>query len=139
MAYTALNASKPVVSDTRQTSVDFMRTNLAALRDAIIATGVVQGFNYRVTGGTAEQPGVLWFKRATEVVKVVLTWGSTGGENGNVTKAAFYYASNESHVSFPTSTNGTYDPMSDGSGYYVCVIAYDSNANPTTTTWGSTP
>ena len=106
MTYSAFNIAKPVVSDTRQVAVDYTRTNIAAMRDNLVATGIVQGFNYAVTGGTASQPGTLWYKRSTEVVKVVLTWGTTGGENGNVTKMAFYYAPDESHGSFPASTNG---------------------------------
>ena len=140
MAYTAFNIAKPVVSDTRQVAVDYMRTNIAAMRDNLVATGIVQGFNYSVSGGTASQPGTLWYKRSTEVVKVVLTWGTTGGEDGNVTKMAFYYAPDESHGSFPASTNGTYSAMGDlTNGYYVNTIAYDVNGNVTTTTWSATP
>lgn len=140
MSYTAFDVTKPVTTpDTRQASIDSIRTNLAALRDDLVGSGMVQGFNYAVTGGTASQPGTLWYKRSAEVVKIVLTWGTSGGEDGNVTKAAFYYASNESHASFPASTNGTYSSMVDGSGNYVCTVAYDSSGNVTTTTWGSTP
>ena len=145
MAYTAFNVAKPVVSDTRQVAVDYMRTNMVAMRDALVGTGIVQGFSYNTTGGTAAQPATLWYKRGTEAVKIVLTWGNTGGSDGNVTKMAFYYAANESHASFPTSTNGTYDAMADASGNYVAHVTYDSNGNVytgTTTppiTWDASP
>jgi hypothetical protein len=130
MPYTALNVTVPTVAQTRQAAVDAMRTNIAALRDSIVATGCAQGFNYSVAGGTAEQPAQLFYKRGAEWIRADLTWGATGGELGNVTKAAFYYSSN---------SGGAYDPMADASGYYVVTVAYDANANPTTSTWGSTP
>lgn len=139
MAYTALDVSKPTTAQTRQAAIDSARTDIAAMRDSLVSTGAVQGFNYQNTGGTADQPAILWNKRSAEVVKIVMTWGTTGGEAGNVTKMAFYYAANESHGSFPSSTNGTYDNMADLSGNFVMTLAYDSNGNCTSTTWGSTP
>lgn len=139
MAYTALDATKPTTAQTRQAIVDSTRTNLDALRDAIAALGAVQGFAYYPTGGTAEQPTTIYFKRGSECVKVVLTWGSSGGSDGNVTKAAYYFAANETHASFPTSTNGTYDAMADASGDYVMTIGYDTNGNATSATWGAVP
>jgi len=126
VAYTAYNVAKPVVSDTRQVAVDYMRTNQQAMRDAIIATGMVQGFNYSVSGGSAEQPAQMFFKRGTEWIRLDLTWDG----NGNMTKCAFYYSSN---------SGGAYDPMADLSGYYVVTIAYDAAFNTVTSTWGSTP
>ena len=92
--------------------------------------GAVPGFNYSVLGGTAEQPAELYYKRNTEWIKVVLTWGVAGGETGNVTKSAYYYSSN---------SGGAYSNMIDSNNNYVQTFAYDVNANITTTTWGSTP
>ena len=56
-----------------------------------------------------------------------------------MTKAAYYYAANESHASFPSTTNGTYDGMADASGEYVLTITYDADGNVTAATWGATP
>ena len=126
MSYDALDVTKPTTAQTRQALVDSSRTNIAAMRDALVATGILQGFNYSVSGGTADQPAILYYKRSTEWVKVVLTWGTTGGEDGNVTVMAFYYSSN---------SGGAWDNMADAAGKYICTIAYDANGNVTTTTW----
>ena len=131
MAYTPFNAAVPTVAQTRQAAVDAMRTNIQAMRDCLVGTGIVQGFNYSVSGGTASQPALLLYKRAAEWIKVALTWGSTGGEDGNVTKMAFYYSSD---------SGSNYYGMADvTNGYYVCTIAYDADGNVTTTAWGLTP
>jgi hypothetical protein len=135
MAYTAYDATKP--DQATQNGVAFgnsTKNNLLALRDAIVALGTVQGFNYYATGANPAEPSTVYFKRGTECVKAVLTWSS-----GSVTKAAHYYAANESHASFPSSTNGTYEAMVDASGYYVLNITYDGSGNPTSTTWNATP
>lgn len=131
MTYAAFNSSKPVVGtgDTRQATVDYIRNNLMALRDALVATGVVQGWAYSYSGSDAGKPDYIVFARGTEKVKVVLTWGSAGGAADNCTKAAFYY--------LPSGT--TYDPMADGSGNYVLALNYDANSNLTSTSWGATP
>jgi len=130
MAYTAFDSTKPVGTQTGTAFATSTRANILALRDAIAAMGSVQGFNYSYTTGTADQPTTILFKRSTEWIKLVLTWGTTGGEAGNVTKAAYYYSSN---------SGGAYDGMADAAGYYVMTLTYDSNGNLTATTWGSTP
>lgn len=134
MAYEYLQPTKPTTAGsptpTRQASIDATRQNIVALRDILVALGVVQGFDYSVSGGTAEEPAELYFKKGVEWIKVVLTWGTTGGEDGNVTKAAYYYSSN---------SGGAYDAMVDDGGEYVLTLTYDSNGNCTGTSWGSTP
>lgn len=131
MAYTALDPTLPDwVPQTGIQVTQSTRDNVRALRDALVAAGAIQGFNYSVTGGTASQPATLLFKRGVEWIKVNLTWGTTGGEDGNVTKAAYYYSSD---------SGSNYFGMADAAGYYVQTIAYDSSANVTTTTWGATP
>jgi hypothetical protein len=141
MAYSPYKLAYPDIARTRQQVVDETRVNLVALRHAIISGGLVQGWAYRPVNGTAEQPLLLYFfvSGQSRVVRINLTWGTTGGEAGNVTKAAFYYADNESSGTFPTTTNGTYDPMADENGLYVVTISYDSSGNVTQTVWGSTP
>lgn len=131
MAYDAYDVAKPDAAT--QNGANFgeaTRDNLRTLRDILAAGGLVQGFNYSVTGGTASQPATLLLKRSTEWIKVDLTWGSSGGSDGNVTKMAFYYSSN---------SGGAYDGMADLSGYYVLTLTYDASGNLTSTTWGATP
>lgn len=131
MTYAALDVTKPDASTQNGTQfAGSTRDNIRAMRDALVATGLVQGFAYSVSGGTAEQPATLYYKRSTEWIKVDLTWGTSGGEAGNVTKAAYYYSSN---------SGSAYDGMADASGNYVATITYDSNGNCTATSWGSTP
>lgn len=131
MTYASLDVAKPDASSQNGTQFAMStRDNLRALRDALVATGIVQGFDYSTSGGTAEQPATLYYKRSTEWMKVVLTWGTSGGESGNVTKAAYYYSSD---------SGSTYSNMADAAGKYVVTLTYDSNGNCTATTWGSTP
>lgn len=134
MNYTAFQSSQPTTAGsptpTRQETIDAIRNNLMALRDALVACGSVQGFDYSQSGGTAEEPGAMLFTRGSEIVKITLTWGTTGGEDGNVTKAVYEYSSNG---------GSSYDPMVDAAGEYVLSITYDSNGNCTATAWGATP
>lgn len=130
MAYTPIDISKPTTAQTRQAAIDDIRTNVVALRDAAAASGLLQGFNYSVSGGTAEQPAQIFQKRGAEWVRIDLTWGASGGAAGNVTKTAYYYSSN---------SGGAYDPMADLYGNYVATMAYDASGNLLTITWGSTP
>lgn len=131
MAYTPLDITKPVVSPgSRQSQVDQTRANFAALRDPLVANGLLQGFDLTVSGGTSDQPIYLLQKRGPEIVRIDLTWGTTGGSEGNVIRAAYYYS---------PDGGATWEPMIDINGNYVCTLAYDGSGNLSTTTWGATP
>ena len=131
MTYTALDTAKP--DWTTQTGTQLaqsIRDNVRALRDNLVATGLVPGFDYTPAGGTAEQPAQFFFKRGTEWIRIDVTWGSSGGSDGSPTKLAYYYSSN---------SGGAYDGMADAAGKYVLSISYDASGNVTATTWGLTP
>jgi hypothetical protein len=134
MAYTAYVSTLP--NPATQTGTTFgqsTRDNIRAMRDVLAATGMLQGFDYTYTTGTAESPTTMYYTRnaSDESIKIVLVWTS-----GNVTKMSFYYASNE--TGRPGSTpNGTYDPMADAGGFYVCTLTYDGSGNCTATAWGT--
>lgn len=134
MAYDPFRSTVPTTAGSptpsRQATIDDARKNMMALRDILVAGGLVQGFDYSVSGGTAEEPANLFYKKGTEWIKLVLTWGTTGGEDGNVTKMALYYSSN---------SGGVYENMADDAGEFVLTLTYDSNGNCTSTSWGSTP
>jgi hypothetical protein len=137
MAYTAYDSAKPDPATQAGTAFgQSARDNIRAMRDTLAATGLVQGFNYSATGGTAEQPLTLFYRRvaSNECIKVVLTWGTSGGEDGNVKTATYWYASNESGT-LPGSPVGTYSAMADAGGKYIATMTYDSNGNCTATTW----
>lgn len=130
MAYTALNKARPDPALNTPQMANDARTNIQAMRDALVACGVVQGFNYSFSGGTADQPTNMLYTRTeggiTEIVKVVLTWDA----NGNATKAAYYYSANN---------GSTYDAMVDSNGNYVINFTIDASFNVTSTTWNATP
>jgi len=119
MAYTAFDGAKPTWTGTGTQFATDVRTNLAALRD-MVATGFAPGWNYSVSGGTAEQPAILYLKRGTEWLRQTLTWGATGGADGNVTVVAVAYSAN---------SGGAWDTVG------TCTIAYDTAGNVTSTTW----
>lgn len=106
------------------------RDNLAAMRDYLATFGAMPGWNMSQSGGTAWEPAIIYLKRGAEWIKVVQTWGTTGGEAGNVTKEAYYYSAN---------SGGAWDAMADGDGKYVLTYTYDAGSNCTATNWGSTP
>lgn len=119
--YTAFDPAKP--DGSTQTGTQFgqsARDNLKALRDACVIGGGFYGFNLAVSGGSAEQPALLTYSKGTERVKAALTWGTSGGEAGNVTQAVYSYSS-------------------DSGGSYATIgtktVTYDANANVTATTW----
>ena len=121
MAYIPHDPATPVGTQTGPVALTSVRTNLNALRDAIIiGGGGFAGFNYSVSGGTADEPAIIYFKKSAEWIKAALTWGTTGGEDGNVTVAVYSYSSN---------SGGAYDTIGTE------TIAYDANGNITATTW----
>jgi acylphosphatase len=136
MAYTAYVSTLPDPATQAGTAFgQRTRDNIRAMRDVIAATGMLQGFDYRYTTGTAENPTTMYYVRnaSDESIKIVVTWTS-----GNVTKMAFYYASNETGLP-AGAANGTYDPMADAGGFYVCTLTYDGSGNCTQTSWSATP
>jgi hypothetical protein len=142
MTYTAYDGTKPDPATQAGTAFGTStRANMKVLRDYVAAMGMVPGWKYYAVVGTgsAEAPQYMYYRKGSsgEVIRITPTWGSSGGEAGNATKMNFAYASNESHASFPTTTNGTYEGMVDDAGYYVMTLTYDSNGNCTATTWGT--
>lgn len=121
MTYTAFDPLKPDASTQNGTQfAQSTRDNLRTIRDAVIMGGGFYGWNMAAAGGTAEQPATITYSKGTERVRATLTWGSTGGEAGNVTVAVYAYSSN----------SGTdYDTIGTN------TIAYDGSGNVTATTW----
>lgn len=120
MAYTPFDGSKP--NGASQNGTQFgqsARDNFNAIRDAAVLGGGFPGFNLAASGGTAAQPAQLLYSKGTERVRATLTWGTTGGEAGNVTVAVYAYS--------PDAT--TYSTIG------TKTVTYDGNANVTATTW----
>jgi hypothetical protein len=112
-AYTPFNDAKPVVSDTRQVTIDFARTNGLALRDAVIM-GKEPGWTLTATAGTgtAEQPQFHTWAQGTERVRATYTYTS-----GFVTSILWEW-SNDSAVSYVTiaTETRTYDGSNNSTG-----------------------
>lgn len=132
MSYTPIDLTQPNtdVGTTRQTATDKTRTNIQAVRDMVVAGGMPYGWNMSLVGADISQPDQYVFAHSAERIKVVNTWGSSGGADGNPTKCAFYYSAD-------SGTN--YDPMVDDLGNYVVTMAYDTSGICTSSTWGATP
>jgi hypothetical protein len=112
-AYTGYADTKPLVADTRQTTVDVTRTNLLALRDAIVM-GREPGWTLTATAGTgtAEQPQFHTFAQGVERLRGTLTWSA-----GFIT-AILWEWSNDSGGTYVTvcSETRTYDGSSNSTG-----------------------
>lgn len=117
MAYNDFTDGKPVGTDNGLVTVDYMRENLMALRDSVVMAAM-PGWNYSKTG--TEQPSIVLYSKGTERVRGTLTWGTSGGADGNVTIAVWAYSANSGTL---YETIGTE------------TIAYDTSGNVTTVTW----
>lgn len=93
-----------------------------ALRDSVIS-GLMPGWNLAASGGTAEQPSTLTYSKSTERIRASLTWGTTGGESGNVTVVTLEYSSD---------SGATYVDLT---ALNVLTVSYDASGNVTAATW----
>ena len=129
MVYTEFTADKPVITDTGAQVVDFSRTNLMALRDAIVC-GTIVGWNMSqvVGGGSTDEPDEIWYSNDanTEAIRLDITWGTTGGEDGNPTVVDYYYTADDT----PTITWEKIGRQ---------TLSYNSNGTLTSTTWSAIP
>lgn len=116
MAYTQFAKDKPVLADTGAVVVDSTRQNLMALRDAVLM-GIAQGWTLAVSGGTAEQPGVITYSNGVERLRLTVTWGSSGGALGNPSTIVYAYSGNSGtlYENIGTATM-TYDASGNMTG-----------------------
>lgn len=119
MSYTAFDGTKPTTAQTRQAAITSILQNLLAVRDMTIL-GDAPGFDFSVSGGTAAQPAIMYRKLGTEWIRASITWGSSGGSDGNPTVIVYSY-SPDSGSNWNTIKTVTY--------------AYDSDGNVTSSTW----
>lgn len=116
MVYQPFVPDKPVIADNGDIVINNTRENLMALRDAIVA-GALKGWNMSKTG--AAEPTEILYAKGTEEVRLTITWGTTGGADGNPTVIVYAY----SPAASAFDTIGT------------LTLAYDSSGNLTTETW----
>src|SRR6266511_1499841 len=108
MAYTQFDATKPDGA-TQAGSAFSTSTNAndKALRDAILS-GAMHGFVFSVSGGTAAEPATLFWKNGTTWLRATITWGTTGGEDGQM-KTIVWDLSINSGTDYTTAPGGAID------------------------------
>jgi len=101
MAYTHFIDDKPVIADNGDIVINNTRENLMALRDNVLM-GVIVGWNMtlNIGGGSSEEPDeVLYSDNATtHALKLDITWGTSGGANGNPTVVVYRYSTDDFSV-----------------------------------------
>lgn len=124
----------PTVPDSSQAGPDVTlsaNANDVALWAMLVMSGMAKGWTLAVNAGsgTAEQPQwMVWsYSDSLHRVRATNTWGTTGGELGNITQSVIQY-----------TTDGASTPDSTGTWASVCTIGYtlDSSGNVTATTGG---
>lgn len=124
MAYNDYLFAKPDGADNGPTVVTTTKRNLlATLHAAVMGLGIGWLFSAVNGTGTALKPQYWFLKSAANEVwiRFTLTWGTTGGQNGNVTAFVIEWSGN---------SGVAWESMASGS------ITYDSFGNPTATSGG---
>jgi hypothetical protein len=125
MAYNEFTKGTPVVSQDINDFTDSTRKNVMALRDALVM-GQMPGWDYEPfnpLSGTNAQPDIaLWTKGITRLLGA-LTWGTTGGEDGNITEEIWQITYNKDAGTVVWEDIGTK------------TITYDANGDVTSITW----
>lgn len=110
MAYTKFLSDTPDITDTGAKVIDDTRQNLMATRDAIVAGALVDwDLTVTVGGGSAEEPDEIIYKNGVEWLRLDITWGTTGGEDGQPTVIVYAYSAN---------SGGLYDTIGTWTGTY---------------------
>lgn len=126
MVYTKFTPDKPVITDNGATVIDNTRNNLMALRDGIVA-GALADWWFTPSGGTAAEPAIIYYEKTRtgtrECVRLTITWGTTGGEDGSPTTIVYAYAPDWN------GATGTFDTIG------TATISYDANGNMTDLQW----
>jgi hypothetical protein len=119
MVYVPFVSDTPDITDTGAVVINNTRENLMALRDAIVA-GALVDWDMAATGGTAEEPTQILYSKGTERVRLTVTWGTTGGEDGNPKTIVYAYDGDG---------GASYDTIGTWTG------TYDASGNLTAETW----
>ena len=101
--------------------------------ESLFGTGFLHGWDISLSGGSAEQPQYMIWSKGTNRVRVELTWGTSGGEDGNVTRCVVSYSENSGStwvVYKGTDSSGNPELTN---GFFT--ISYDSLGNFQTGVW----
>lgn len=129
MAYTKLNRATPAGTQAGTAVPVSARENLCALADGIIFGALPDYlFSVSVGSGSAEEPQYLYWTNSSANIKLraTLTWGTTGGEDGNIKQMVLDLSIN----------GGTDYTTAPGGNICTIVNSYDSNGYLTSSTGG---
>ena len=112
--YDYFNAAIPDPDNVRSSDIDAIRTNLTALRDAIIEDAFYS-FDYSWSGGTAAEPTCQFYKNGNDWLRLTITW--SGG--------------NPTSILYEVSINGGANYETIGTEVYT----WDVDGNLTSTAW----
>lgn len=120
MAYTPQDESKPSGADTGAAFATSANANDNALRDAVIAGGMLKNYEFSVSGGTASQPAYFYLKKNGGAIwlRGTPTWGSGAGKDGNIISMAWDLSINSGsdYTTAPGGSIGTSTLTFDTSG-----------------------
>lgn len=123
MAYIKYVDNKPVLTDSGSLVVQHTRTNIEALRDAIVAGIPLPGWAVNNYGGTGAEPTTIVWTYDTGVTVLYLRatpqWGTTGFTNGNPMQVQYHFSAGGS----------TWEWMG------TQIFAYDASGNCQSITW----
>lgn len=125
MVYVPFLSDTPDITDTGAVVIDNTRENLMALRDSIVA-GALKAWNLTliIGGGTDETPDEIRYSNNTntEAIRLLVTWGSSGGEEGAPTVVIYQYTPDDT----PTITWDTIGTLTN---------TYNANGTLTASVW----
>lgn len=106
--------------------------NSITSEEFLSGSGFLHGWNISVSGGTADQPQYIIWTKGDNKVRLELTWGTSGGAIGNVTRCIVSYSedngfswtihkgTDEDGAGF--LTNGHFTITYDADGYFVSGV-----------------
>jgi hypothetical protein len=119
MSYDFLDRTSPVITQTGTVFADKSRCNINACADAVLM-GCLPGYAYSVISGSNDQPTVIHYTSGNDVLKLEISWGSSGGADGNPVQ-----------IVYKVSDNGGTDWVA----IKTQIINYDANGNVSSTSW----
>lgn len=118
-SYTAFNTAQPAGSQTGPNFATSANANDLALWYYVVM-GQGDGWALSTSGGTAEEPAQLIWSNGVQRVRASITWGTTGGQDGNPT-AITWAVSQDSGANYATVGS-------------AATLTYDANGYMTSTT-----
>lgn len=133
MPYIPFNETTPEPAQEGPEVLASTRENLAALRDDVVK-GNATGWNMQTQDSDGSsppsvpsQPEQLLYSKGVLRIRLSLTWGTVGGEAGNVTQV---------FQEFSVNSGALYEPMiTPDAPSGIKTISYHADGTPLSTNW----